>query len=194
MTFMEKQGQGILWRSKFVWVPWYKYRLYTLESISHSIIITEYFARLESPPAMITQQFLNLVVQIVLQDAAEDEPATTVEQEKEEYLDDDVKGGQAMEQRPLYQLEEEHYGHGGPEGPWMDYYPHPEAWDPNMMDMGGGPMHGMNMRPGSRMGGEGHGPFPLGPGMPMRPPGAGPDFAMFPGGPFGMPPFERYNL
>lgn len=94
-----------------------------------------------------------------------------------------------MEHYGNYHHEEEmrDFGPGGP-GPWMDYYPYHEHWEGNMMEMPGDPMHG-HMRPG--MGVEGH--FPMGPGMPMRPPGGGPDFGMFPGGPFGMPPYERYS-
>uniref|UniRef100_A0A7I4A8T3 Pre-mRNA polyadenylation factor Fip1 domain-containing protein n=1 Tax=Physcomitrium patens TaxID=3218 RepID=A0A7I4A8T3_PHYPA len=126
------------------------------------------------------------VIQIVLQDASEDEPdpATGVDFDTE-YTEDEAKGGRHMEQYSNYHHEEDvrDLGHGGPR-PWMDYYPYNEPWDQgNMMDMSGEHMHGP-----MRHGVEGHGP--IGPGMPMHPPGAGADFGMFPG-PFGMAPYER---
>lgn len=133
-------------------------------------------------------------LQIVLQDAADDELPAPTSTHHEEYMEDEVKGGQSMDHQRLYHMEDEprDFRSGGP-GPWMDFYPHPEPWESEtMMGMGGGPMHPMNMRPGSRMGIDGPGPFPMGPGIPMGPPG--PDFGMFPGGPFGVLPFERYYL
>lgn len=125
-----------------------------------------------------------------MQDASEDEPEAPAIDYEKEHAEDEAKGGKSMEHYGNYHHEEEmrDFGPGGP-GPWMDYYPYHEHWEGNMMEMPGEPMHG-HMRPG--MGVDGHGPFPMGPGMPMRPPGAGPDFGMFPGGPFGMPPYERY--
>lgn len=131
----------------------------------------------------------HFAVQIVLQDASEDEPEAAVAIDYDN-TEDDTKGGKSMDHFGNYHHEEEmrDFGPGGP-GPWMmDYNPYYDQWEGNMGVEGHGPFP---MGPG--MGVEGHGPFPMGPGMPMRPPGAGPDFAMFPGGPFGMPPYDRYQ-
>ncbi|CAK9867096.1 unnamed protein product [Sphagnum jensenii] len=130
------------------------------------------------------------VIQIVLQDAAEDEPTASVNTYNEMYSEVDARG---HDQAPPYLMVDEPHDFrpGGP-APWMEFFPHPEPWEQeNMgMGMGGAPMHAMGVHAGPHMGVEGPGPFPLGSGMPMGPPG--PDFGMYPGGPFGPPPVVRY--
>jgi hypothetical protein len=126
----------------------------------------------------------------VLQDAAEDEPTASVSTYNEMYSEVDARG---HDQAPPYLMVDEPHDFrpGGP-APWMEFFPHPEPWEQENMGMGigGAPMHAMGVHAGPHMGVEGPGPFPLGSGMPMGPPG--PDFGMYPGGPFGPPPVVRY--
>ncbi|KAG6551616.1 hypothetical protein Mapa_006695 [Marchantia paleacea] len=134
------------------------------------------------------------VIQIVLQDASEEDlPALvpTLDSGIEDYIEEDEDRGGGM-----HEQERRFYRPGGPP-PWEMEGP-PNMWDRENMPMGPGGMpmgpHGGGMMPGHRMDVEGPGPFPVGPGMAMHQPGPGPNFGMFPGGPFGPPPVGRGGM